>query len=819
MSTQLSVTSPLLFLLLLVVLSIDISRGSQLQEEQLPSPSISPFVEGGLNYHVKQVNGGRRLSIFTSYKDVVLTEFRMPGESVAAIFGVASTSNPAGCAADKTISVAIQHAGFPFLWANYTGTSGVFMGRDPAMMMEYPATDNLWKITVPAPRTGLWYAAVSMRANVSNHIKQKGLFSKCEVTCVLSFLTSAHMGGVVQLASGEKYEFKSSSLEPEAPSYQLFKMCLMEDRYDAVDVQVHCDVGCPLIVRARSDGLPIVGAKNGSVHTLTCQGGFCAMTYEPIQKTCQYVAVNFAGTANFSLTVTAVRCRKPVTRLPTEADMVAKKRQLSFDPDTERRRDRTGEISNTKNKIPDVALANESFYHGEASVEQPLCPYILGMARLDVGPAFTSSFGLNKYEWPSTESLFLPTAVYSDTILKFDVTPYKDTGGTLSVSLNLTGSALPDLRNFTVVACLNTGQGSRFNILSTCRGPLLVVNDTHLYEEVVLPYPEVGTYYFNLQGIPLVGGGTPTSDFPLIYVPVHVAVRLDQCMKGTCGPYGTCKVFLNSGVMITSACVCAAGWKGWDCQDGSEAESTVTLIMAVVFLTLSNLIFLPAAVVAIRREYYPEAVVYLCTCFFSSFYHACDQPLKRFSLCIMDYGVLQFCDFNVSILSFWMTIIAMADLPAHLRSVAHIAGAIGIALGVEYEKTGIWVFAVPAIVALLITGTSWGFRSYRMRKIVPQKRYWLIHFAPGFILAAVGLILFAFVETGENYKFVHSVWHMLMALAVICFLPPAHCRLDGKYPKLRAIGTESTLSTSSTILNQDLLASSRNSESPLSLVA
>ena len=86
------------------------------------------------------------------------------------------------------------------------------------------------------------------------------------------------------------------------------------------------------------------------------------------------------------------------------------------------------------------------------------------MARLDIGTAFTTAYGMNHYTWPSTEVLYLPKSVFSDTVIKFDILPYRDTGGTLLVSLNLTDAALTDLRNFTILACLNVGQGSRFDV-------------------------------------------------------------------------------------------------------------------------------------------------------------------------------------------------------------------------------------------------------------------------------------------------------------------------------------------------------------------
>ena len=59
------------------------------------------------------------------------------------------------------------------------------------------------------------------------------------------------------------------------------------------------------------------------------------------------------------------------------------------------------------------------------------------------------------------------------------------------------------------------------------------------------------------------------------------------------------------------------GYRGYGCTDDSHAYTTKNL-SSVLFLTLSNLMFVPAIVLAIYRRLYIEGLIYFFNMFFST---------------------------------------------------------------------------------------------------------------------------------------------------------------------------------------------------------
>ena len=57
------------------------------------------------------------------------------------------------------------------------------------------------------------------------------------------------------------------------------------------------------------------------------------------------------------------------------------------------------------------------------------------------------------------------------------------------------------------------------------------------------------------------------------------------------------------------------------------------------------------------------------------------------------------------------------------------------------------------------------------RACFPGIKYICCFFLPGLAILTGGLFCFVVLEHDNNYQFVHSVWHVAMAISIIFFLP------------------------------------------------
>ncbi|XP_051043635.1 transmembrane protein 8B isoform X5 [Phodopus roborovskii] len=333
---------------------------------------------------------------------------------------------------------------------------------------------------------------------------------------------------------------------------------------------------------------------------------------------------------------------------------------------------RTSGIFNVSSPLPGdwFLAAHLPQAHGHISVKglQDECQYLLQpqlivRRLLDVAvlvPGRPSEQTLSPHNRSALYNVALPPerpAVFALRLL-----PVLDSGGVLSLELQLNVSSLRQ-ENVTVFGCLthevplSLGDAAVTCSKESLAGFLFSVSVASRVARLRIPFPQTGTWFLTLRS--LCGVGPRFVRCRNVTAEVRLRTFLSPCVDD-CGPYGQCKL-LRTHNYLYAACECKAGWRGWGCTDSADALTYGFQLLSTLLLCLSNLMFLPPVVLAIRSRYVLEAAVYTFTMFFSTFYHACDQP-GIVVFCIMDYDVLQFCDFLGSLMSVWVTVIAMARL-------------------------------------------------------------------------------------------------------------------------------------------------------------
>ncbi|XP_053410901.1 post-GPI attachment to proteins factor 6 isoform X2 [Nycticebus coucang] len=345
-----------------------------------------------------------------------------------------------------------------------------------------------------------------------------------------------------------------------------------------------------------------------------------------------------------------------------------------------------------------------------------------------------------------------------------------DSGGSLTISLRTNKTEITN--DTLVVACVNAASPFlSFNTSHNCttaffQGYPLSLSASSLRANLIIPYPETDNWYLSLQ---LVCLRSPQGCEETV-VHVETTLHLVPCLND-CGPYGQC-LLLRRHSYLYAGCSCKAGWRGWSCTDNTTAQTVAQQRAAALLLTLSNLMFLAPIAICVHRFFLVEASVYAYTMFFSTFYHACDQPGKAV-LCILNYDTLQYCDFLGSGVSIWVTILCMARLKTVLKHVLFLLGTLVIAMSLQLDRRGAWNIMGPCLFAFVIMASMWVYRCGHRRQCYPSSwQRWVFYLLPGISMATVGITIYTSLMTADNYYYTHSIWHMLLAGSAALLLPP-----------------------------------------------
>ncbi|XP_064087571.1 post-GPI attachment to proteins factor 6-like isoform X2 [Macrobrachium nipponense] len=736
-----------------------------------------------------EVLAGRQVYVYGAYKDVQIFHFLIPPRVSTATFNF--TANDTQACNPRNISIFLQPHSYPVV--NPDGSeypSAFWVDRSEVYKLDLKSDLKPAYLSVPFPEAGDWFM-IAFISETSNRITQAGLFPSCHswLRVKAKYVQEEQITTVVpEIHSHQDFQFYqkingSQYYRFYVPSSTWLVVVNISNCFALDDVED--DSACFLDIAFRTRGLPNPESSDTVIHKCEGDRNTCTLEVIPEEENWHYLQLETRGRlVQLSLAVKLFLCdgaggtsyhllsRFDINELCSESVSVTSPPLLNFTESESKDADVFSEEEGGAIPFKSLQARHTLFTPAVDSTQHGSCWPRHSLVKKTFGGNFVFEYDLPPDE-NGTVPLLLNISNASPTMLTFALESIIDIGGTLSVELAVSPFMNISVHNFSVAGCLSRGIRETPSSDWECsKGYSLLVNTTRpstIATQVLIPFPEPGPWYLTLSPSCFLTNASDMVDCTVNETTIIFGVSSASCLQGKCGKYGSCYQYISGG-FIFSTCVCEAGYRGWGCTDSSQATSNWELLLATLLLTLSNLFFLPAVILALKRRYFAEATVYAFTMVFSTFYHACDQ--EPYNFCIMRLSVMQFCDFYSAIFSFWVTLIVMADLPQSLYSLLHVAGAMVVALGVEYDRTGLWVFVVPSVSAFFIMVTSWMWHCKKGKGCYPTKGYWLTCLLPGVLLAASGLICYAFLETHDNYYYVHSAWHATMALAILCLLPP-----------------------------------------------
>ena len=742
------------------------------------------------------------LKQYRSYEDVALFHFSVPPETTRATWEFASFQNDPACAV-RDVHIWIQHGSFPVAqFDNSTFSRDFYTERSSLHLVETksafnPHDSTIFPVYNPIP--GTWYAAAYLTP-FEEKIIQQGIHRKCRYSLgSIALWSRAEDVNLIIPHKSQKYVTKKhfsyyKFFIPE--NINAFSLTLGNC---TVLTEVHPSIynknQCIEYANIRARALPKHTPEVGGISNMAKNSSSTFFEKRPFRNVYYYLLVVSSATVSFDLRLESKECGDSGLYGKKQKDWHMTREGLkynisaSFDKDGKEPKhsfqlftvddylvdNRSKNFDFPKNKDSQVTVDNED-----------KCRSTFDFSRIDLAEEFSTNFILQSRSWYTK---WVTVFNRFPIMTRFQTMDHSDLGGTVNIQLGMDNIEDTQLQGQSVeiYGCLEKGREPRVvNETMVCdeESEIRVASDEQPHTDLMLiPFPEPGTWYLGLQ-VRCVDPDTRVQvqcwgNLRFANLMANLNLHIQPCgyrpSSRICGEFGVC-VRSHKGVNMVTSCRCSAGYRGWTCDNSEEAEGHLKLISDTLLLTLSNLFFLPAVILAIRYRLYTESLIYTATMFFSTFYHTCDQEInlkhlpqlieKSCQELYVSKEVLQFCDFFCAILSFWVTIISMAKLPEKMVSFLHMFGVLLVAILVQYNRNGIQVFVVPIPLGLLIFIVTLAVRSIKKRRPLKANRNCAIWLSLGVLFAVGAVLIFALIETTSNYQYVHSGWHILIALSL-----------------------------------------------------
>lgn len=681
----------------------------------------------------------QKLSFYSWYGSARLFHFRVPPDTVLLRWLLQVSQSGGPTCANVEITVYFRYGAPPVI--NPLGTSfPANTSVQPSFFLKMFQSNTSINVSHPAP--GDWFVAAHLPPS-SQKIEVKGFVP----TCAYIFQPDMLVMRVVEVFILEPdIPFPQTLLSH--PSYlKIFvPEYTQELRLELQGCVSNGSLGCPVRLTVGSATLPSNFQK-----VLTCTGPTQAchllLPSPPWDRWLQVTAKSLAGPhvlVAFSAVAALTACRPWIVNF---------QHLLQSSPN---------QSCNTSTGLLSPSPGYQDLGRNSSVGGGPFCLMNYQVMREDTDVVSVHFRPLDR----------VSVLVQSDmpSVMRLQLNTAMDSGGSLTISLWANKSVISN--NTLVMVCVNAASPFlSFNTSLNCttaffQGYPLFLSTLSRKANLIIPYPETDNWYLSLQ---LVCPQSP-EECEKASALVETTLYLVPCLND-CGPYGQCLLLRRHGYLY-AGCSCKAGWRGWSCTDNSTAQTIAQQRTAALLLTLSNLVFLAPITLSVYRCLLVEASVYAYTMFFSTFYHACDQPGEAV-LCILNYDTLQYCDFLGSGVSIWVTILCMARLKASLKYVLLLLGTLVFAMSLQLDRRGAWNMMGPCLFAFAVMVAMWVYRCGHRRHCYPTSwQRWVFYLLPGISMAAVAIAIYTSMMTSDNYYYTHSIWHMLLAGSTAFLLPP-----------------------------------------------
>ncbi|XP_054006508.1 post-GPI attachment to proteins factor 6-like isoform X1 [Hylaeus anthracinus] len=728
------------------------------------------------------------LHSFKSYSDIAMFHYTVPSEVLRATWQFAAFMDRQDCPERKVHMIFryLQWGSYPVMSINNdTFPTNMYPKRNRTIVVSAlttfePKTTAI--VPIYGPESGDWFVGAYL-SHWDEKVQQQGLGHKCHYS-IGSVAIWTQMNSIENIPIGCPHTLRTK----ETTSY--YKIYIASGIWN---FRVHiwgCNFTvytsrsihepCIKSINLQGRSLPVFNhSEPRGIGNFTMLDSYTFIESSPYEDSYYYLMIISDSIIELNVKVIIAECpirvtEKSFVRQYLDAPSFSKALAQLHMEDLTKHHLHHYEDKKNVSSYNGVDLRNQIHLSDENFDDTCVPRYQL--ARIKHSQTFSGVYLLQGREWLT--SWVMLTDLHP-VITQFNILPLIDIGGTLDISAHLEMDKVITKQLVKVVLCIQRGRvPNRLKASIVCEDSKMLMNLSSFSKHdasLLIPYPQPDTWYVALHATCHFNGHPVNCEMEEILVSLDIRTR--QCVFSgnyPCGHHGICQE-IHRDILYYTTCKCFAGYKGWGCTDATSANPESSLVMTTMILTLSNGFFIPAIYLAVKRGLYTEGLVYLATMLFSSLYHACDQHVMTY--CVAKYEVLQYSDFFSSILAFWVTLVAMAEIPTRFVSLYHMFGVLIIAFGVESNKTSLISILVPLGIGVMIPMGAYAYRCFQLKKWKKPNK--ISKVLTGLLLATIGLLLFSLGETEANYQYVHSAWHMIIAISLIFLLPPSRLEQVG----------------------------------------